>query len=377
VKPADPSHPDALPRAYAAWRCRTLAGALLATALGLVVHGPTAEFRYDFGGEWPSFWLVLGLVALVVGAFGPALVGWGLALAAVWSWRRQRTSSRFARAAWVLWVLGPLPVLLLPVAHLFRLNAEDALKTSTSQVRLLVTVIAPALFALLPGTLRAALVLERFLPESRAPGQITLLAAPACTVAYLLPLAVLAQLAFHWGLYLGLLFLASSPLVPLLAVRWLLRRDTPHRATRLVRTIVLIQGALAALGVVLIARWLGEHPVRSLLGQINAVWVVGLAAKVLASKWLTEVVMNDLLLSLLHQGRESALTLADTAEGKAWTAQAASREAGTGRRVGEAEGRFLAGCTAIVPPMEWKRWKWWILVESENWRFPCKTSGFV
>jgi hypothetical protein len=261
---------------------------------------------------------LLGLVALLVGAFGPGLVGAGLALAAVWSWRRLGTSSRLARAAWVLWVLGPLPVLLLPLAHLFSLNPEDALRTSASQVRHLLTVMAPALFALLPGTLRAALVLERFLPESRAPGQITLLAAPACAVAYLLPLAVLAQLAFHGGLYLGLLLLASSPLVPLLAVRGLLRRDTPGRAAALVRTIVVIQGALGALGVALIIRWLGEHPLlRDWLGQVNAVWVAGLVAKVLASKWLTEVVVTDQLLSLLHQGRESAQAMADTAEGKA------------------------------------------------------------
>jgi hypothetical protein len=317
VEATDPSHPDALPRTYAAWRCRTLAGAIVATAVGLVVHGPTGEVRYE-AGEWPSPWLVLGLVALVVGAFGPGLVGAWLALAAVWSWRRLGTSSRFARAAWVLWVLGPLPVLLLPLAQLFSLNPEDSLRTSASQVRHLLTVTAPALFALLPGTLRAALVLERFLPESRVPGQITLLAAPACTVAYLLPLGVLAQLAFQWGLYLGLLLLASSPLVPLLAVRWLLRRNTPDRAIPLVRTIVVIQTVLGALGVVLIARWLGEHPLlRDLLGRINAVWVVGLVAKVLASKWLTEVVVTDLLLSLLYQGRESAQALADTAEGKA------------------------------------------------------------
>jgi hypothetical protein len=141
---------------------------------------------------------LLGLVALVVGAFGPGLVGACLALVAIWSWRRLRTSSRLARAAWVLWVLGPLPVLLLPLAHLFNLSAEDSLKTSATQVRHLPTVLAPAFFALLPGTLRAALVLERFLPESRAPGQITLLAAPACTVVYLLPLGVLAQLV-HSG----------------------------------------------------------------------------------------------------------------------------------------------------------------------------------
>jgi hypothetical protein len=318
VAAAEPSHPEALPRAYAAWRCRALAGAIVATAVGLVLHGPSGEFRYETGGEWPSPWLVLGLVALVVGAFGPGPVGACLALLAVWSWRRLGTSSRYARAAWVLWVLGPLPVLLLPVAHLFDLNVADALKTSANQVRYLLTVTAPAFFALLPGTLNAALVLERFLPESRAPGQITLLAAPACTVAYLLPLGVLAQLAFQTGLYLGLLLLACSPLVPLLAVRWLLRRDTPRRAARLVWTIVVVQGALAALGVALIVWWLGEHPLlRALLGQISPVWVLGLVAKVLASKWLTTVVVTDLMLVMLYQARESAQALAKTAEGEA------------------------------------------------------------
>jgi hypothetical protein len=318
VEAADPTYPDAIPQAYAAWRCRTLAGAIVATAVGIVVHGPTGEIRFETGGEWPSLWVLLGLAALVVGGFGPGLVGTYFALAAVWSWRRLGSSLRLARAAWVLWVLGPLPIMLLPLAHLFSLNPEDSLRTSASQVRHLLTVVAPALFALLPGTLRAALVLERFLPESRAPGQITLLAAPACTVAYLLPLAVLAQLAFQWGLYLGLLLLASSPLIPLLAVRRLLRRNTSDQAVALVRTIVMIQSVLGALGVVLIVWWLGEHPLlRAWLGQINVIWVVGLAAKVLASKWLTEVVVTDLVLSMLHQGRESVQSLSDTAEGKA------------------------------------------------------------
>ena len=54
---ADSSHPEALPRAYAAWRCRTLAGAVVATALGIALHGPMGEIRLDFGDEWPSPWL--------------------------------------------------------------------------------------------------------------------------------------------------------------------------------------------------------------------------------------------------------------------------------------------------------------------------------
>ena len=72
MESADPSDPKALSRVYAAWRCRTLAGAIVATAVGLVVHGPMGEVRFDFGGEWLSPWLLLGLVALVVGAFGLA-----------------------------------------------------------------------------------------------------------------------------------------------------------------------------------------------------------------------------------------------------------------------------------------------------------------
>ncbi len=75
----------------------------------------------------------------------------------------------------------------------------------------------------------------------------------------------------------------------------------------------MIQAALGVAGVALLARWVGEHPLpRALLEQISAVWAVGVAAKVLASKWLTEVVVTDQLLALLHQGREPAQSPADT-----------------------------------------------------------------
>lgn len=318
MKSADLSNPESLPRAYAAWRCQTLVAAVLATAVGLAVHGPMAEIRYDSGDEPVSPWLLACLAAVAVCAFGPGLVGSCLALAAVWWWRRLGRSSRLARTAWVLWVLGPLPVLMLPVAQLFDLNWEDGLKTSANQVRYLLTVTAPAFFALLPGTLRAALVLKRVLPESPAPGRITMLAAPACTLAYVLPLAVLAQLAFNPWLYLGLLLLAASPLVPLLAVRWLLRRDSPSRAARLVRIIAGVQGALAALGLALLAVWLWKYPLlRELLGNMDPVWLLGLLANMLGSQWLTTVVVTDLLISMLHQVRKSAQALADTAEGEA------------------------------------------------------------
>jgi len=282
----------------------------------MMVQGPGFELHWEFGDESPSPWLVLGLAGVVIGALGPGLAGAGLALAAVWSWRRLGTSSRFARAAWVLWVLGPLPLLLTPVARLFDLDTMDTLKTSSTQIRQLITVTAPAFLALLPGILRAALMLERFLPESRAPGQIALLAAPACAVAYLIPLGAVAQLWFQPGLYLGLLLLACSPLVPLLAVHRLLRRNSAQRSARLVRNIVVVQVSMSALGLALVARWLGEHPLlRELLGHIKPIWVLGLAAKMLASQWLTTVVVTDVVVSLLHQGREAAQSLADTAEG--------------------------------------------------------------
>ena len=177
------SQAEAFPRAYAAWHGRMLAGAIIATAVGMSLHGVPGELRFDLEGDWPSIWVLLGLAALVICAFGPGLAGACLALAAAWWWRRLRTSSRLARAAWALWVLGPLPVLLLPLSYLFNLNVQDSLKTSASNVGYVLTVTTPALFALLPGILNAALVLKRFLPESRAPGQLALLAAPACTVS--------------------------------------------------------------------------------------------------------------------------------------------------------------------------------------------------
>jgi hypothetical protein len=261
--------------------------------------------------------VLIGLGALAVGAFGPGLLGACLALVAVWRWRRLGKSTRLARTAWILLVLGPLPVLMLPVAYLFNLNLEDALRTSANQVRYLVTVTGPALFALFPGTLRAALVLKRFLPESAAPGQIAMLAAPACTVVYLLPLGVLAQVAFHPRLYWGMLLIACSPLVPLLAARWLLRRESPKRAANIVQTIAVVQGALGALGLALLVVWVEGHPLLSdLLGQIDPVWIVGVVLNMLASQWLTTVVVTDLLILILHQVRKSAQSLSNTAEGE-------------------------------------------------------------
>jgi len=294
-----------------------LLGVLLATAIGFATHGPTVEIRFEYGEERPSPWIVVGEVALLLCAVGPGLVGACLALGALGSWRRPRRSSRLTRGAWILLVLGPLPLLLLPIAYIFSLEGQDALKTSTSQVRYLLTVTAPSLFALLPGILSASLVLARMLPESRTPGQITLIAAPACIVAYLLPLGVLAQLAFQAEPYLGLLLLASSPVVPLLAARRLLRRNTPIQAARLVRTIHLFQAVLAGLGAVLLIGWVAENPLlRAWVGQVDGLWVLGLLARVLASKWLTTVVVVDLLVSILHQGQQAACALADTTEGE-------------------------------------------------------------
>jgi hypothetical protein len=115
-----------------------------------------------------------------------------------------------------------------------------------------------------------------------------------------------------------LLLLAGSPLVPLVAVRWLLRRDQRGRADRLVRAIGVAEGALGVVAVALIALWLAENPlVRDLLGRIDPTWVVGMLAKTLGSKWLTTVVVVDLLVSMLHRVQESVQSLTRTAEGEA------------------------------------------------------------
>ncbi len=313
MPPAADDRPDDLPRAYAAWRRRMLWGAVAAAAVGVATHGAAVNFHVDFGGERPSPWLVLGVAALAVGYLGPGLAAGGLAVAAAGTWRRPGRSSRLARAAWVAGVLGPVPVLLLPVSMLLGLDPPDALRTSASQVRYLLTVTAPSLFALLPGAVAAALVLKRLLPESRAPGQVAVLAAPACVAAYLLPLGVLAQVSFHSGLYFGLLALACAPVVPLLAARRLHHPLTPAEAGRLVRGVGRAQLAVAAVGAGLLAGWAGEHPLlRELIGHVSPSAVVGFAARALSSKWLTTVVVTDLLLVMLYQGRVAARELAES-----------------------------------------------------------------
>lgn len=311
------NEPDAVCQAYLVWRRRVLASALVASVVAVVIHGPTGELTLHLDGEWLTPWRVIGLVALIGFAFGPQIVAAVVALAAVISWRKLHRSNRLARWSWIAWVIGPLPVLLLPLAALFDLNEADALRTSATQVKHLLLVTAPALFAVLPGILRAALVLKRFLPESRAPGQIAGLSAWACLIANLIPLGVVAQLAFEPRLYLGLFLISLSPVVPLVCARRLLRRDDPTSATRLIRVLSTIQGLLTASGATLLVLFVGEHPVlRDLLGRVDPMWVLALVARVLAGKWLMTVVVTDLLLLLLHTGHESSRALAGTPEGE-------------------------------------------------------------
>ncbi|MCE9561974.1 MAG: hypothetical protein K8U57_07960 [Planctomycetes bacterium] len=289
----------------------------MSTAVGTVTHATTSEIRIEAAEQVVSVWVVLAVVTLIVCAIGSGLVGTGFALGALGSWRRLGRSSRLTRWAWILWVLGPLPVLLMPISHVFRLEGQDALQTSTTQVVYLLTVTVPALFALLPGALSASLVLKRFIPESWALGQITLLASSACIVVYLLPLGLLAQLAFQPQPYFGLVLLASSPVIPLLAIRWLRRCNTSEQAARLVGAIGLFQGVLAVLGAALLIRWVGNQPqLRAWVAEVDPVWVLGMIARVLASKWLTTVVVADLLISMLFQGREASLTIATKVEGE-------------------------------------------------------------
>ena len=313
--------PEALPRMYASWRRRMLVLALLATVVGLITHGPTGEVRYETSDDEPlPTGIVLGLVAVAICAVGPGIAGTILVAVALGTWRRLRPSNRMARTAWILWVLGPLPVMILPISHIFELVGEDAIITSANQVLYLLTVTAPALFALLPGILTASLLLKRFLPESQAPGQIIRLTAPACIVAYLLPLGILAQLAFDPKLYLGFLLIVSSPAVPLLALRLLVKPSTPRQALRIVKSITLVQASLGAMGATILILWLGEHPqIRAWLDDIDAVWVLGFVARILASKWLTAVVVADVLITMLHQNREAALSLAGTEHGEVLT----------------------------------------------------------
>jgi hypothetical protein len=312
---ADVELTDDLPHAYARWRRWMLLATVVAALVGMVTHGTRLNFRVDFGDEQPSTLLVLGVVALSIGFLGPGLAAGGLAVAAAWTWRRPRRSSRLARAAWAIGVIGPVPVLLLPVSLLLGLEPADALRTSTNQIRYLLTITAPALFALLPGAVAAALVLKRFLPESRAPGQVVLLAAPACIAAYVLPLGVLAQVSFHSGLYFGLLTLACVPVLPLLIARRLQRSLTPTSATRLVRSVGRVQLAFVALGAGLLVRWASEYPLlQEWVGQVNWMTGVGFVAGALSSKWLTTVVVTDMLLIMLHQSQEANRAMAGSPE---------------------------------------------------------------
>jgi hypothetical protein len=312
---------DPLARDYMVWRYWALLGVALMTVASFALHAPTVKIiiELDDPGEAangsPSHpWAMLvGLVILFVYYLVMALAGFVLVVAATWFWARLPRSRRLARAAWLVGFLGPLPVFLLPMTHLLDLHGMDAARTAAGQIHAILTVTIPPLLALLPGAARAALVIERFLPESEAPGWLALLTAPFCALGYVLLLGVVLQLSVSPWLVGGLLLLTASPLVTLARWRELVQRDTPQVGARAARSIAWMQVSLSAAGLALLTRYVADKPVLvDLLGHVNIWWFLSFVAGVLSLRILVTVVLVDLFIDLLYRGRESARKLAGT-----------------------------------------------------------------
>jgi hypothetical protein len=263
---------------YAAWRRAMLwfSGIALALAalLGFIV-GVSDAFRPIIPPALRNLWVGIQLVNFA----SPVLV-----IVAALKWMNMRRSRRRARWGWMLQFFGPLFLLLLPIRHLTsnedlaraliggsyeeevkqkKEQLERALPTEKAEIqkeladlekqfhdnedanikRILATenlpqlehvrmgiamamgvmvifTLAPRVFGLFPGIVRASLTLRTLVPESPVPGYVVALIEPLFMV-FILVLVVIAAQVGNALTFFGLLGMLASTLMLLREVRTL------------------------------------------------------------------------------------------------------------------------------------------------------------
>jgi hypothetical protein len=309
---------DPLAQDYAAWRRKKLRHVLAWSLVLFFLPIGTGSWEVVFEAETDAsddlskivdanisvgrLSVILMITAYVVIT---AFVPFCFLILAAWKWYRVRWSKRLACWAWIGWFFGPVPIFLVPGRWLLNVNESEAFRMSADEVRVILTFFLSSIFGLIPGILSASMTLKCFLPQSQLPGRLAVLAAPFCSVVYLLTLALVMRVTVHPELVAGLSLLAAAPWVYWVRSGALLRTDSAANASQTVRWISLIHTGLTLAGLVLLARFISDFPfVTWLLGKLSLTWFLRLLAGSIANRTLLMVVFCDYVVKLLYRSQQ-------------------------------------------------------------------------
>ena len=200
---------------YLAWRRALLfvssvflgVFAVVATIVWIV---ETAKNDLDPQQFEVAFYRTVTLIRLLGGVY----LAW-CSYRALAAWDDLVRSHRSMMRGWIVGLLVPFLLAVIPVSAYFRLpeiDPEQALQREMG-LQLLGLIVGvkeyfmlfPAFLSIFVGALRSALLVKRFLPEAAAPGWIAVVSAPVFFLALLSLLALLAQIGASPLLIVGFL----------------------------------------------------------------------------------------------------------------------------------------------------------------------------
>lgn len=226
-----------------------------------------------------------------------------LCLLAARSWSDIGRSRRHARRAWLLTILAPLALAMIPWSSLLDFSHAGPQAAAAYKVTVGLSLglqffftVGPKVLTIFPGIVRSSLNLKTLLPESTAAGFGAVVCGPVFALFFLVILTTLVQM--HGDLrILGAIgaFCAGSS-VFLLRARDLVAPRTPEAVSAPVRD-ARRRAALFFLAGGALGLWF--------LFSLDAmgVWdVLSFSIHVAAGAMLATVASSDLLLGLLHRG---------------------------------------------------------------------------
>lgn len=280
-----------------AWRRAGLFLAVLLSAVPTLLNLVTTlvEAGKD---ETPGAIAALSVLSMLAGL--AAFLGLFFALR---RWDRWQTSRRILFGTWVVGFIAPFLVALFPFRSLAAGFQNEALIGMLGALAAVID-LGPKALSLLPGLVRAAIVVKVLLPENGAPGWLIQLAAPLYMLLVFVILLVPYQLAGGGLMAPALFALIAAPIFIWRAGRRMAApMDDTDALHALVRTTRITSLSLNAIGGLL--AFIGLVDV---LGELKLAWSDALLAvlSLVANVFVLSVISVDLILGALL--RQHALT---------------------------------------------------------------------
>lgn len=231
-------------------------------------------------------------------------VGIVLIILAARSWHNLLRSRNLSRIAWLVLLLFPMVLGLIPARMLMDFSQIQNPEMEKQMMMVMglafgltyLTILGPRVIAIFPGAIRSAMELKVLVPQSPAAGWLVAICAPVYALIMFIVTIVLNQVGANLGMMLGMLAICAAPLVYIVRAKDVLRPHDTAELGPLVQRARLFSAIFNTVGIILV----GTNILEMEQLQLKAHTVISFVVGVLGSMWLLTVVAADLIIALFR-----------------------------------------------------------------------------